>query len=103
MSIHEVGGSEVTMVPGSSFQKRKTLKKKSEFVTLRMYIVFFYLLFHSVYADVRTAQPGTILWSDSNSWIPSGIPSSGDTVIISKGSDVIFDSATPRYSKLLFF
>lgn len=48
-----------------------------------------------VYADTRTALPGKVLWSNPESWVPSGIPSAGDTVVILNGTDVVFDSQTP--------
>ena len=53
----------------------------------------------SVLADTKTAVQGTNKWSNSQSWIPVGVPGYNDTVIIGSGSTILFDTISARFDK----
>lgn len=67
------------------------------FLTMSRFITAVLVFVSLANAITRTANTGTVRWSNPTSWSPAGIPAAGDDVEITSTSNVIFDVVTPRY------
>ena len=50
----------------------------------------------STYAATKTAVGSNVKWSVASSWSPSGVPQTGDSVILPDKTVILFDTVTPR-------